>query len=133
MASTRSRLYSPYMYPPLCFCTGHWGSLGSGEVNGSFCCSSRTRTRYPPRSSCLFSLGSWISFLDLFLFRALHHTGRPLTESCGLRGKLYMRIRPGIVDVRLTMVVWRYIHWSPFPACVSCLTKFITILSYRNQ
>jgi hypothetical protein len=33
-----------------------------------------------------------------------------------------------IVDLRLIMVLWRCIHWSPFPACVSHLTKFASLL-----
>jgi hypothetical protein len=35
-----------------------------------------------------------------------------------------LAIRRGIVDLRLTMVLWRCIHWLPLPACVSRLTKF---------
>jgi hypothetical protein len=57
-----------------------------------------------------------------------YHTGQATHGIVRSPNGTIHAIRRGIVDVRLTMMLWRCLRWSPFPACVGRLTKFASLL-----
>jgi hypothetical protein len=68
------------------------------------------------------------SSLDLSSLRARYHTGQATRGFVWSPWETIHAIRRGILDVRLPIVLWRCLRWSPLPARVDGLTKFAPLL-----